>query len=201
VREHPEIDVSDGVYPPSDDTYLLLDAIDFRPEDSVLDVGCGAGLGTIIAASKAGSVVGIDISLDAAKNTAANLKRNNTERTAGVVQSDLLSAISIRSRFSIILFNPPYLPADDNYTMMDHAHIGGRLGSELTQKFIGQASRHLIDGGELFVVVSTLADTNAVMEAFRNYGFQVERIAERSLFFEKIQVLRGTFRGQKETVL
>jgi len=201
VREYPEIDVSDGVYPPSDDTYLLLDAINFKAEDSVLDVGCGAGLGTVIAACKASSVVGIDISLDAAKNTAANLKRNNMERTAGVVQSDLLSAISSRSKFSIILFNPPYLPADDNSTMMDHAHIGGKLGSELTQKFIGQASRHLIDGGELFVVVSTLADTSTVMKAFRNYGFQIERVAEKSLFFEKIQVLRGIFRGQKETVL
>jgi 16S rRNA G1207 methylase RsmC len=84
---------------------------------------------------------------------------------------------------------------------MDHAQIGGRLGSELTQKFIGQASRHLIDGGELFVVVSTLADTSAVMKTFRDYGFQVERVAEKSLFFEKIQVLRGVFRGQKETVL
>jgi release factor glutamine methyltransferase len=201
VREHPEIDVSDGVYPPSDDTYLLLDAIDFRPEDSVLDVGCGAGLGTVIAASKASSVVGIDISLDAAKNTAANLKKNNRERSAGIVQSDLLSAISIRSRFSIILFNPPYLSADDNSTMMDRAYIGGKLGSELTQRFIGQASRHLIDGGRLFVVASTLADTRTLMKAFRRHGFQVARVAEKSLFFEKIQVLRGIFRGQKETVL
>ncbi|MFW9958118.1 MAG: HemK2/MTQ2 family protein methyltransferase [Candidatus Odinarchaeota archaeon] len=196
-----QIDVHDGVYPPSEDTYLLLDMMDFEAEDSVLDVGCGAGLGTVFAASIVRRVVGIDISLEAVRNTAANLRRNNQKDNAGVIQSDLLSAISSKCKFSIIMFNPPYLPADDNTTTMDHMHIGGNQGSELTQRFVHQAPQFLIEGGRLFIVVSTLANTGGVVKTLEDSGFEVRYLAEKSLFFEKIQVIKGIFRGHKETVL
>ena len=116
-------------------------------------------------------------------------------------QTDLLSAVSTRSKFSIIIFNPPYLPADDSTTTMDHVHIGGRQGSEITQKFINQASKHLYDDGRLFVVVSNLANIEAIAKTFQEAGFQIEFVAEKSLFFEKIRVIKGVFRGHKETVL
>jgi release factor glutamine methyltransferase len=201
VRDLFQIDVFEGVYPPSEDTYLLLDMVDFKDEDSVLDVGCGAGLGTIFAASKASSVVGIDISLKAVRNTIENIRRNNRGENVEVFQSDLLSAISTKSKFSLIMFNPPYLPADERITSMDHAYIGGEEGSELSRIFISQASQHLKEGGRLFLVVSTLANTSAVVRTLEDYGFLSECVAEKSLFFEKIQVIKSIFRGHKETVL
>lgn len=201
VRDLFQIEVFDGVYPPSEDTYLLLDAVDFNIEDSVLEIGCGAGLGTVLAASRTHSVVGTDISLEAVKNTRENIKRNHQEDNTEVFQTDLLSAVSTKSKFSIIMFNPPYLPADESTTMMDHAHIGGEHGSEITQRCIHQASKHLYDGGRLFVVVSNLSNISAIVKTLEETGFQVEFVAERSLFFEKIQVIKGIFRGHKETVL
>jgi len=201
VRDLYQIEVFDGVYPPSEDTYLLLDVVDFDTEDSVLDVGCGAGLGTVLAASKAHSVVGIDISLEAVRNTLENIKRNHQRENAEVLQSDLLSAVSTKSKFSIIMFNPPYLPADESTTTMDHVHIGGEQGSEMTQRCINQAAQHLYDEGRLFLVVSSLANTSAIVKTLEEAYFHVEFVAERSLFFEKIQVIKGIFRGHKETVL
>ena len=201
MRDIFQIDVFQGVYPPSEDTYLLLDAVDFKAEDSVLDIGCGAGLGTVFAASKASSVVGIDVSLEAVRNTTENIRRNNQGGHVEVFQSDLLSAISIKSKFSLIMFNPPYLPADDSTTTMDRTLIGGEQGSELTQIFVRQASQHLRDRGRLFLVVSSLANTSAVVKTLEDSGFHIECVAERSLFFEKIQVIKGVFRGHKETVL
>jgi release factor glutamine methyltransferase len=201
VREPFQIVVFDGVYPPSEDTYLLLDLVELATEDSVLDVGCGAGLGTVHAASIVRSVVSIDISYDAVKNTIENLRRNNQEKNVSVIQSDLLSAISTNRKFSVIMFNPPYLPADENITTMDHTHIGGKQGTELTQRFVIQASKHLKDQGKLFVVVSTLADITAVSKTLQDTGFQIQHVGERAFFFEKIQVVKGIFRSHKETVL
>ena len=201
MRSPFQIEVFDGVYPPSEDTHLLLDMVDIEAEDSVLDVGCGAGLGTVFTASKARRVVGIDISLEAVRNTKENLRRNIQRDNVGVVQSDLLSAISTKRKFSIIMFNPPYLPADENTTIMDYAHIGGERGSELTQRFVSQASQYLNEGGRLFLVVSTLGDTGVVMKTLEDSGFQAQYIAEKPLFFEKIQVIKAIFRGHKETVL
>ena len=99
------------------------------------------------------------------------------------------------------MFNPPYLPADEMTTEMDHALIGGDDGSELTEKFVKEASSHIIQGGRLYVVVSTLENIDTIIRTFNENNFQVEQVNETSLFFEKIQVLKGIFKGHKETVL
>jgi len=201
VSESFEFDVFDGVYAPAADTYLLLDAISIKPTDIVLDVGCGAGMGTLVAASKAQCVVSVDISLQAVRNTSENLRRNKLEYNTAVLQTDLFTGLSREKKFSLIMFNPPYLPADDMSTDMDHALIGGEEGSELTERFVKEAAHHITKNGQLYVVVSTLADTEAINRSFEDNNFQVEHVNETQLFFEKIQVLKGIFKGHKETVL
>ncbi len=201
MSESFDFDVFDGVYPPAADTYLLLDTITIKPTDSVLDVGCGAGLATLVAASRALRVVSIDISLLAVRNTSANLRKNGLGHNVAVVQSDLFIGLSNAAKFSMIMFNPPYLPEDDMNTEMDHALVGGKDGSELTERFVNEASSHLIEDGILYVIVSTLEDIDAIIRTFNENNFQVEQVNETPLFFEKIQVLKGIFKGHKETVL
>jgi release factor glutamine methyltransferase len=180
-----------GVYPPSEDTYLLLDALEIRPDDVFLEIGCGAGLVTLAAAERAHTVVSVDISLDAVRNTVENLKRNDLANNCDIIESDLLSAIALSAQFSLIVFNPPYLPQDDDETDLDQALIGGYTGTEITQRFVRQAVNHLVSGGRIYVVVSNLADIDAIRESMIQYGLEVEPISEESLFFEKIQVLLG----------
>ena len=201
MSESFKLEVNDGVYPPAADTYLLLDAITIDSSDIVLDVGCGAGLATLVAASKAQRVVSVDISHLAVKNTIQNLRNNGLGQNASVVQSDLFGGLSDTGKFSVIMFNPPYLPTDEMTTEMDHALIGGDDGSELTEKFVYDASSYITQGGSLYVVVSTLENIDAITRAFNENNFQVEQVNETSLFFEKIQVLKGVFKGHKETVL
>ena len=196
-----KLDVFDGVYPPAEDTYLLLDAIAIESSDIVLDVGCGVGLGTLVAASKARRVVSIDISHLAVRNTIQNLRNNGLGQNVSIVQSDLFGGISNTARFSMMMFNPPYLPADEMNTEIDHAVIGGEEGTELTKRFVNEASFYIIQGGRVYIVVSTLADIDAIIRTFNENNFQVEQVNEISLFFEKIQVLIGIFKGHKETVL
>jgi HemK-related putative methylase len=201
MSESFDFEVFDGVYSPLADTYLLLDAINIQPWDVILDVGCGAGLGTLTAASKAKRVVSVDISLPAVKNTLFNLKKNGLAHKASVLQTDLFAGFSTSAKFSLIMFNPPYLPADELSTEMDHALIGGEEGSELTERFIVESKDHIIQSGRLYVVVSTLANREAIIRTFTENQFVVEQINEAQLFFEKIQVLKGTFKGHKEIVL
>lgn len=200
MSESFDFDVFDGVYPPAADTYLLLDSITIKPTDSVLDVGCGAGLATLVAASRALRVVSIDISLLAVRNTSANLRKNGLEHNVAIVQSDLFIGLSNAAKFSIIMFNPPYLPEDDMNTEMDHALVGGKDGSELTERFVNEASSHLIEDGILYVIVSTLEDIDAIIRTFNENNFQVEQVNETPLFFEKIQVLKGIFKGHTSPV-
>ncbi|MHA2358666.1 MAG: HemK2/MTQ2 family protein methyltransferase [Candidatus Thorarchaeota archaeon] len=182
------------VYPPSGDTYLLLDSIQITSDDDFLEVGCGAGLITLKGAERARSAVSVDVSLDAVRNTKENLRRNGLDWKCVVFQSDLLTSFDPSAKFSLIVFNPPYLPDDDMSTSMDHALIGGQTGAEVTQRFIPQAQNHLNEGGRVLIVVSTLADSEAIRKTMSEYGFRVEMVSEEPQFFEKIQVLRGTLK-------
>ena len=180
------------VYPPSGDTYLLLDSIQITSDDEFLEVGCGAGLITLKGAERARSAISIDVSIDAVRNTKENLRRNGLDQNCAVFQSDLLSSFDSSMKFSLIVFNPPYLPDDDLSTNLDHALIGGYTGAEVTQRFILQAANHLIKGGRVYVVVSTLADSEAIWKTMSDCSLSVEIVSEEPQFFEKIQVLKGT---------
>ena len=196
VVDRQNFTVFPDVYPPSGDTYLLMDSIDVTPDDDFLEVGCGAGLVTLKGAESARSVVSVDISLDAVRNTRENLRRRGLDMKCEVFQTDLLTPFNSSSMFSIVVFNPPYLPEDDMSTGLDYALIGGETGAEVTQRFIPQAVNHLIEGGRLYVVVSTLADRDAIQRTMEEYGLDVEMVSEQQMFFEKIQVLRGTLRDR-----
>jgi release factor glutamine methyltransferase len=191
-----------GVYPPSEDTYLLLDALEIRQDDVFLEVGSGAGLVSLAASKKALTVVSIDSSFDAVRNTSENLTKSNLSKNSHVIESDLLGAFAPSAKFSLIVFNPPYLPQDNERTELDYALVGGKQGSELTRKFVRQAVEHLVSGGRILVVASTLADIDSIRETMVDCGFSVEVVSEAAFFFEKIQVLRGSIKqDHKETVL
>ena len=186
--------VDSGVYAPAEDSFLLMDAINLDRDDVFLDVGCGAGLLTLGAARIARRVVATDISLKAARNTLRNLKRNGLEHPCSVMQSDLLGSIPPAALFSIIAFNPPYLPYDGTATQMDHAFVGGAKGTEITERFIQQAVGNLQRGGSVFVVGSSLANIKDLKNVMVNCDLHIEIVGSLSVFFEKIQVLRGSQR-------
>ena len=87
--------------------YSYLDKLDLK-EKQLLEIGCGSGLLSLLAARKGAKVTAIDINELAVKNTKLNFENNfETTNKATIVQSDLFSNLSDQS-FDIILINPPY---------------------------------------------------------------------------------------------
>ncbi|MHA1654761.1 MAG: HemK2/MTQ2 family protein methyltransferase [Candidatus Thorarchaeota archaeon] len=183
--------VYDDVYPPSDDTFLLVDAIALGPEDTFLEVGCGTGYVTIVAAMTACRVVATDISHSAVRNTIVNAERNSAISKVAVIQTDLMQALHPDTKFSVIAFNPPYLPADDEQSDLDDALVGGETGTEITLRFIDQAVQHLRAEGRLYIVTSSRGDISSIERALRDRGFTVESVASCRFLYEEIRVLQG----------
>jgi release factor glutamine methyltransferase len=197
-----EISIGAGVYPPSEDTYLLLDSLELRTDDTFLDMGCGVGLASIVAANKVKRVVSADISRDAVRNTTLNLRKNKLSAKCSVIQTDLFSAFGKKALFSVIAFNPPYLAKRDDRTELDHAVVGGESGAEVTLRFIESATKHLRKNGRLYVVASSLSDVNRVTAIMKETGFEVTIADELPLFFERLYILKGILqKDPKETVL
>ncbi|MBC7114990.1 MAG: release factor glutamine methyltransferase [Archaeoglobi archaeon] len=170
-----------GVYPPSEDTYLLLrNALrEVRREDRVLEVGCGSGKISEELSKVAREVFATEINPYSA--------RFAHERGVEVILTDLTRGI--KGEFDLILFNPPYLP-EKATDLESLAWAGGEGGIEVAKRFIDEAQRLLSERGRILLVLSSLSEISEFLEHAKRTGFEVEVIDEERLFFERLYVLR-----------
>lgn len=115
---------------------VLIDLMDIKSDDNVLDVGCGYGPMGLTAARLApqGHVTMIDINERAVELAELNAKENGV-RNASFLQSDLFSAVEGRT-YDAILSNPPI-----------------RAGKAVVHRLLEQAYEHLRPGGSLWIVI------------------------------------------------
>src|SRR4030042_6985306 len=146
------------VYEPQEDSYLLLKYVKQLAYGKVIDIGTGSGILAEGAASNSQvkRVYAVDIDEDAV----SNLKKCKSEKIK-CMKSDLFA--SVNEKFDVIIFNPPYLPADENDK--DSALAGGKKGHELIHEFLKQAKKHLRAGGFILMVFSNRTSKENVDKA------------------------------------
>jgi Methylase of polypeptide chain release factors len=121
---------------------MLLRNMDGR-ELSVVDIGTGTGALGIIAAmdNRVSNVLMSDISEEALECAKENARLNSVEGKCTFIKSNLFEGIE--GNFDMIIFNPPYLPDDDEVRSGKNWWSGGPTGIELTKLFMVQAAEHL----------------------------------------------------------
>lgn len=188
-----DIDVPEHVYNPSDDSLLLLRAVEVRPGDSLLDMGSGTGILGIHAAKAGAKVVCADPNPHAVDCTRRNAARNNIRLE--VVRSDLFESVS--GLFDVIAFNPPYLPGKQSSTSwIERSWSGGEEGSELTIRFIEDAWRHLLPGGKIYVILSSVGGFMSVLKSAKA-RYSSDMLEEHHMFFESLFAYRFTVRSSQ----
>lgn len=185
VEEHRD------VYKPSHDTFLLAHAVghEVRPGDRFLEVGCGAGLVSMVAARKGAAVTATDLNPEAVRLAQENAAGNKV--AVDVRQADLLEGLA--GPFDVVAFNPPYLPTGPDEVLpgpLNMAFDGGRDGNETVLRFAAQVARLRPLPRAILVVHSSLADPAALAAALSKLGYDGSVVAEEAHFFERIQVRR-----------
>lgn len=185
--------VPDSVYQPAEDSFMLADAAEsLRGE--VLEIGCGCGIASLVcaAADKNNNVTGIDINPAAVRCAAENARRNDIPN-ASFVQGNLFSPVG-EKRFDAILFNPPYLPTSDDEKLkggLNRAFDGGKDGRETLDRFLYEFDMHLVPGGTLSLIQSSLNDMEKTRRALTAMGYRCAIEKERAFFFEKLYLLKA----------
>ena len=179
------VSVLPNVYEPSDDTFLLIDAVlnEVRPSDSVLEVGTGCGLIAKLVVDIAHSVIATDINPHAVTNARLN--------GVNAISGDLFAHLN--RRFDLIVFNPPYIPTPNKMPRdwLSQAWDGGSSGREVILRFLSQVDRYLTVKGRVLLLISSLTGYRQVKD-WMDAKFNVVRtINSRRFFFETLCVLFG----------
>lgn len=188
--------VKPEVYEPREDSFLLAKAVQKFACGKFLDVGCGCGIQSVLAAGKpeVTRVVGVDVSGKALRNSWDNAVLNGVAGKCSFTKSFLFSAFADGETFDTIAFNSPYLPtAKDEKVegVINKSWDGGRDGRRVLEPFLERFPRFLVPGGQLLLLSSSLSNTSKTVGMLHKRSFSVQRIASEKLFFEELVVLRA----------
>jgi len=174
-----------GIYKPAEDSHLLLRHAIQRAEGVVLDMGTGSGFVAveIAALEKVERVLAADIDPRAIDEARKRADDAGVSAKLEFVRSDLFENI-VERRFDWILFNPPYLPAEEGAD--EPSWSGGEGGGEVVIRFLQDAPEHLAPGGRILLLVSS--KTGIDMEKVGR-AYSAETLEEVPLFFEVLRCL------------
>jgi len=159
----------------------------------VADVGTGSGI-LALAAARAGaaSVVALDINPNAAKVAAENAHANGLGKPIMAVGSNLLSALTPRPLFDVILSSPPSF-AGEPRDLADRAWHAGPDYRDIAILFV-QARERLASGGCMYVLFSSDSDLDLLGGLISRAGFVARLVAERTILLESIILFELTLR-------
>lgn len=147
-------DVAPSVYPPREDTALLLPFARGASGRRLLEIGVGSGAIAVAAARAGARVIATDLNPRALRATATAARAEGV--SVGLVRTDL--ALGLR-RFDRIVCNPPYLPtppaARDPDRWANLALDGGPDGLATARRLLAALLDHLAPEGLAYVLFSS----------------------------------------------
>jgi len=187
-----------SVYPPREDSFLLVPFAAVASGTSLIEVGAGAGLAALEAARRGARVVATDRNPEALRQLRARALAERLDLS--VVRTNLAAGLG---RFDRLLANPPYLPTrpeerdPDRWTNI--ALDGGLDGCRVLARLVHDLPDHLAPGGAAYVVGSSLQAGRAlaaIVAEWKDRGGDQEVVADRWLEGERLFVWRFSLRDR-----
>ncbi|XP_011259964.1 hemK methyltransferase family member 2 isoform X1 [Camponotus floridanus] len=207
--ETPVVKLSDEelktVYNPSEDSYLLIDALEedlqnilYATKPAIcLEIGSGSGI-VITALAMAlkpfhnAHFIAIDINPDACRATKRTSLINSVD--VDVLHMNLLDCIQVKNTYDVILFNPPYVVTEYEEVLENRlifkTWAGGKNGRQVMEQIFTLIPKILSNGGLFYLVVIKENDPEYILSVFYKLGMSGRIIRERKVRGEYLFVLR-----------
>ena len=181
---------------------VLLGAVtDITGVESILDIGSGTGLISIMLAQRSeAEITAIEPDLDSFIQTAENVSRCKWNKRIKVEHTDLQKFSPVQGKFDLIVTNPPYF--SNSLKNPDSRKSATRHNDLLTSaELLDGVERLLNDGGRLQLIMPYVEGNIFIAEA-NSYGLYCNNILKiRPLPNSEIRRLILTFsRIQKKPV-
>jgi SAM-dependent methyltransferase len=179
-----DLHVSETTFQPSTISILLAEALEVKEGDVVVDVGCGSGVLSIIAAKLGASkVFGLDAAPDVVEVASQNATRHGVEGVTTFLQGDLFDPLPDGVTADIVIGDvsgiPDTLAAESGW--FPSRKGGGPRGSELPIRMLESVHQVLRKGGMLFLPTGTLQDEAAILDKARSILNKLTQVRERAI--------------------
>jgi methylase of polypeptide subunit release factors len=179
-----ELLVGDATFRPSTISTLLADALVVRPGSVVVDVGCGSGILSIIAAKLgAGHVVGVDAAEGTVEVAGANAAAHGVADRVEFIQGDMFEPLDPDLQPDVIIGDVSGIPDEIAAVSgwFPSGLSGGPTGAELPMRMIEESKRLLKKGGRLFLPTGSLQDEVSILERAKHAFGSMKQLAERNI--------------------
>lgn len=167
------------IYEPQEDSFLLSKHIRYYAKGKVLDLGTGSGILAEEALKYTRDVLAADINEECVE-----LFRN---KNINFRESDLFS--SIKGKFDLIIFNPPYLPKDKLEDEKTRRIIsGGECGYEIIERFLKETKDYLNEEGKILLLFSSLTNKDKIDNIIKENKLKFKLLESKKIFFEELYV-------------
>ena len=194
-----------SVYPPAEDTYLLLDVLEEHLAHSTaplisLEIGSGSGVVTtfIKTISPGSFCLAVDINPVAARATQETARFNNQD--ISVVCADLGAGLeNIYGKVDLLVFNPPYVvtePSEVSSGGIEASWAGGIDGREVIDKFLPNAEKFLSPTGVFFLLGIKQNKPQEISSSI--VGLSGSIVAERKAGIERLWVIKFTRSNERQ---
>ena len=169
----------DGGFKLSTDSVLLAHFAAPLRASSIFDLGCGAGVLTVLLqlSHPAAQVGGIELQPDAAALCRRNLAKNGMAAD-GILTGDLRDRRALLSAgaYDLVVSNPPYFAAESGESAPDPARAAAREEQNCTLSDVCAAAGYLCRWGGAFALVHRPERLAEVFCALRRHGLEPKRL-------------------------
>jgi release factor glutamine methyltransferase len=162
-------------------TKFLVDYLITQPiqNKSLLELGCGTGLISIVSAKQGAIVTASDLSQVALNNAAINIKSNKA--SVATIQSDVFDNLNGKV-FDWIIINPPYYAKNPS----NESELAWNCGEhfEYFEKLFKNLQHHIHTETNVIMVLTLGCDLKNIFIVARSHGFEFELIEERNVLFD-----------------
>ncbi len=179
-----DLHVSEHTFRPSTISVLLADALKVSEGDTVVDVGCGSGVLSIVAAKLgAARVYGVDAAPDVVEVASENASRHGVANITTFLQGDLFEPLPPGLQADVVIGDvsgiPDLIAAESGW--FPSREGGGPRGSELPIRMLEGVQDVLRRGGRFFLPTGTLQDEAAILEKARSIFAKLTQVKERAI--------------------
>lgn len=176
--------VGKATFRPSTISALLAESLDFAPGSVVVDVGCGSGILSIIAAKMGASrVYGVDAADETVEIASANAAAHGVADIVEFAQGDMFAPLDPTIEADVVIGDVSGIPDAIARASgwFPSGLSGGPTGAELPMRMIEESRRLLRKGGSLFLPTGSLQDENSILDRARSVFGSMRQLAERNI--------------------